>query len=108
MKGYNHVTLVGNLSSSPELSKVGDLERTVFTLAVNRSYTALGKVSADFIPIVSWGKLAIICNDYLEKGRRVLVDGRICVRDYEEDGHAKWITEIVADEVTILSPPKER
>lgn len=108
MKGYNHVTLVGNLVKDPDKKEIGESSLTNFTLAVNRGYKkSEGSQNVDFIPVVSWGKLADICSDYLEKGKRVLVDGRIQVRNYEKGEEKKWSTEIVADEVTILSAPSK-
>lgn len=107
MKGYNHVTLVGNLVKNPDVKDVGESKRANFVLAVNRNYKKTeNQQDVDFIPIISWGKLANICGDYLEKGKRVLVDGRIQVRNYEKDDAKKWVTEVVADEVTILSAPQ--
>ena len=79
-----------------------------FTVAVNRGYRkSEGSQNVDFIPVVAYEKLGEICSDYLEKGKRVLVDGRIQVKNYIKDDEQKWTTEIVADEVTILSAPRQ-
>ena len=104
MADYNHVTLLGRLINEPEIKKVGDERmRTGFTLAVNRPYKdGSGKSVADFFNIVSWGKLAEICNEYVKKGETILVDGRIQSRSYEQDEQTKWITEIVADSFSFL------
>jgi single-strand DNA-binding protein len=109
MKGYNHVALIGNLVKDPENIELGNTEKTNFLLAVSRNYKNADKQEeTDFIPIVSWGNLAKICKDYLGKGKRVLIDGRIQVRHYEKDSVKKWVTEIIADELTILSPPVKK
>lgn len=108
MKGYNHVTLVGNVVKDAEKKEVGKTTLANFVLAVGRNYKKNeDKQEVDFIPICSWGKLAEICGEYLVKGKRVLVDGRIQVRNYEKDEHKVWVTEIVADEITLLSPAEK-
>ncbi|HCT84303.1 MAG TPA: single-stranded DNA-binding protein [Candidatus Margulisbacteria bacterium] len=103
MKGYNHVTLVGNLVKDPDKKSIGTSQKTSFVLAVSRNYKKNDEQEVDFIPIISWGKLAEICGEYLNKGKRILVDGKIQIRNYEKDDQKKWVTEIVADEITILS-----
>jgi len=104
MKGYNHVTLVGNLVKDPDSKEIGDTKKTSFILAVNRNYKKNSdQKEVDFIPVISWGKLATICGEYLAKGKRVLVDGRIQIRNYEKEEQTKWTTEIIADEITILA-----
>ena len=80
-----------------------------FTLAVDRPYRSQqGEKEADFIRIVTWGKLAEICANNLTKGRLVGVDGRLQIRSYEgQDGQRKYITEVVAETVKFLDRPKE-
>lgn len=104
MKGYNHVTLVGNVVKDTEAREVGKSQKANFTLAVSRGYKKNEDTQeVDFIPVVSWGKLAQICGEYLTRGKRVLVDGRIQVRNYAKEEQKVWVTEIVADEITLLS-----
>ena len=53
--------------------------------------------------VVVWGKLAVTCGQYLTKGRQVLVEGRLQTRSYEDhDGHKRFVTEIVAQQVQFL------
>jgi single-strand DNA-binding protein len=106
MADYNHVTLVGNLTKAPKSTKVGESNKTNFTLAVNRDFKVNGKDTTDFIIINAWGKLGDICDQYLEKGKKVLVDGKLRVSTYEDKKETKWYTEVVADSVKILSPKK--
>ena len=103
MNSYNHVTLIGNLSTNPITKKVGKTKtKTTFRLAVN-SY----KREINYFNIVTWGKLAEISQDYLIKGKRVLVDGSIKIREELNNGERKWQTEILADNMKFLTTQKE-
>jgi single-strand DNA-binding protein len=104
MNDYNHVTLVGNLTKKPESKKIGDKSKTSFTLAVNRDFKTNGKLEADFINVQAWGKLGDICQQYLDKGKKVLVDGSIHINVFESKDEKKWFTEVNAASVKILSP----
>ena len=103
MSSYNHVTLVGNLVKDPDIKKVGKQSKTDFTLAVERYAGKDKEVEVDFFNVVSWGKLAEISGEYLKKGRKVLVDGRIQVRSYEVDKQRRWITEVIAENLKFLT-----
>ncbi len=107
MSAYNHVTLVGNLVKDPEIKKIGKRSKTDFTIAVERYKGKDQEAEVDFFNVVSWGKLAEISGDYLKKGKKVLVDGKIQVRSYEVDGQRKWITEIIAESFKFLSVKTE-
>ncbi len=108
VKGVNRIVLMGNLTADPELRYTPQGTATAnFRLAVNRAYRdAAGELKEDaqFFNIVSWGKTAELCTQYLNKGRGVLVEGRLNIRDYEREGERKWITEIVASRVVFLGP----
>ena len=102
----NHVSLIGRLTKDPEVryTQSGTAVCT-FALAVDRKFAKKdsGQPTADFIPIVTWRKLAEICGNNLAKGRRISVEGRIQVRSYDaQDGSKRYVTEIVADEVEFL------
>ncbi len=97
----NNVVLIGNLARNPEL-KYTDNGKAVtrITVAVNRGW---GKEKgADFIDVTVWEKQAEACHQYLTKGSKVGVQGRLQVRSYEKDGERKWITDVVAREVEFL------
>ena len=99
----NKAILVGRLTRDPDVryTQTGKVVAT-FTLAVDR-YSREGQREADFIPVVVWGKMAEVCGDNLTKGRKVLVDGRIQVRNYEDKtGQKRYVTEIVAQSVEFL------
>jgi single-strand DNA-binding protein len=105
---YNRTTLVGRLTKDPEIKNISDkTNKTNFTLAVDRPYKKEdGSYYTDFVNIIAWGKLAELGSKYLRKGMPVLVDGRLQVRNYEKNNQKRWITEIVADNVQLLSYPK--
>ncbi len=100
----NVVTLIGNLATDVELREVGEgKQRARFLLAVNRPKGD----TADFVSIVAWDKQAELCAQYLVKGRRVAVDGRLRSRSWEEEGKRRTAIEVVAHHVQFLSPPTE-
>jgi single-strand DNA-binding protein len=106
MKSVNKLILVGNLAADPEVrqSKKG-VTVTTFAVATQRDFTSNGekKKVTDFHRVVAWGKLAEICGKYLEKGKAVYVEGLILNRAYEKEGERRYITEIRAEEVNMLS-----
>ena len=100
----NKVTLLGRLTKDPEVryTQTG-IAVTSFTLAVNRKFARDENRQADFIPIVVWDKLAEICGNYLQKGRQVLIEGRIQIRSYDtQNGNKRYVTEVIAQEVEFV------
>jgi single-strand DNA-binding protein len=97
----NVVTLIGNLATDVELREVGeDLQVASFLLAVDRP----GKDEADFVRISTWNKQAEICAQYLTKGRKVGIDGRLRSSSWEDsDGNKRNSIEVVANRVEFLS-----
>ena len=69
---------------------------TNFTLAIDRRKSADGKQQADFISCVAWEKLAEVISQYVSKGQKIAVEGRIQTRSYEaKDGTKRYVTEVV-------------
>ena len=103
----NKVILIGRLTKDPELRTIANGSATTsFTIAVNRTYTNQnGDREADFINCVAWRKQAENIAKYCVKGTQVAVEGRIQTRSYDaQDGTKRYVTEVVADNVTFLSP----
>lgn len=101
----NKVVLVGRLTKDPELKFTPGNGTAVctFTLAVNRRFKRENQPSADFLPIVVWGKQAESTANYMKKGSQISVAGRIETRNYEaNDGTKRYVTEITAEEITFL------
>lgn len=101
----NHVVLIGRPVKDPELryTPTGTAV-TQFILAVDRPFTnSEGEREADFIPVQTWRGLAETVANHLRKGKLVAVEGRIQVRNYENnEGKRVYVTEIVADNVRFL------
>lgn len=110
MRSVNKVILVGHLAADPEsLEARAGMTRVSFPIATHREYTSEGekKEVTDYHRVVSWGKLAEICAKYLSKGRGVYVEGTLLNRAYEKEGERKYVTEIRADEVNMLTWKKK-
>jgi single-strand DNA-binding protein len=99
----NMVILIGNLASDVELREFGEEKRlATFRLAVDRG----GKNDeADFFRIAVWDRQAQLCADYLAKGRKVGLEGRLRYRTWEDEGQKRSSVEVVAHRVEFLSPP---
>ena len=91
----NLVTLIGRLTRDPEL-KYSQSGKAFckFSVAVTREFN---RDEADFINCIAWDKRAETICEYLRKGRRIALQGRLSVRSYEKDGETKWITEVIVD-----------
>ncbi|GIP50999.1 MULTISPECIES: single-stranded DNA-binding protein [Paenibacillus] len=106
----NRVILIGRLTKDPELRYTpSGVAVTQFTIAVDRPFTSQGgEREADFIPVVTWRQLAETCANYLRKGRLTAVEGRIQVRNYENnEGKRVYVTEVIADNVRFLESNRE-
>ncbi|GJM68390.1 single-stranded DNA-binding protein [Paenibacillus macerans] len=106
----NRVILIGRLTRDPELRYTpSGVAVTQFTIAVDRPFTSQGgEREADFIPVVTWRQLAETCANYLRKGRLTAVEGRIQVRNYENnEGRRVYVTEVIADNVRFLESNRE-
>ena len=106
----NKAILIGRLTKDPEIRYTQSGKAVgAFTLAVDRHWVKDNsqQPSADFIPIVVWGKLAEVVGNNLTKGRKISVEGRIQVRNYDaSDGSKRYVTEIVANEIEFLESKK--
>jgi single-strand DNA-binding protein len=113
MKSVNKVILLGNLTRDPELKQSeGKKPVCVFGLATNRLWTTTaGKVQEEpeYHRIVAWDKWAETCHQFLRKGRKVFVEGRLQTRPYTgQDGIEKHATEVVLERLVFVdSMPKE-
>ena len=98
----NKIIINGNLTKQPEMRyTTNEKAVTTFDIAVNEGFG--DKKQTQFFKIVVWGKVAENCANYLDKGSKVLVSGRLSNRSYDaKDGTKKYITEIVANEVEFL------
>lgn len=79
---------------------------TAFTVAVNRDFkNANGETEADFINCVAYGKTAELLSKYVKKGDRLAVEGRIQVRNYDnQEGKKVYVTEVIVQNIEFLEP----
>ena len=103
----NRSILIGRLTKDGELRYTpAGVAVFTFTLAVDRPFGGKdenGKREADFINIVTWRQLAETCANYLRKGRLTAIEGRIQVRNYDNnEGKRVYVTEVIADNVRFL------
>lgn len=109
MNSLNRAEIIGNLTRDPEL-KTTQSGKPVTTVGVatNRTWkdaTGERHEEAEFHNVVCWGRLAEIVRDYLKKGAKVFFAGRLQTRNWEDEAGIKHFrTEIVADDMIILSP----
>ena len=106
-RSLNKVTLIGNLTRDPELRYTPNGTAVCsFGLATNRSWkTDAGEKhdEAEFHNIVAWNKLAELCSQFLVKGRKVYVEGRLATRNWTAaDGAQRNKTEIVISDMILL------
>lgn len=100
----NRVILIGRLTRDPELRYTPNGNAVAsFAIAVDRPFSGSGEKETDFINIVTWNKQAENVANYMKKGRLVAVDGRLQVRNYEnQEGKKVYVTEVVAENVRFL------
>ncbi len=108
----NRMTAIGNLGSDPEMRYTPNGNPvTTFNIAVNRRYnTQDGEQheETEWFRVVAWNQLAERCNQYLSKGQKVYVDGRLRTDRWEgRDGTPRTTIEIVAQNVVFMSRPGE-
>ena len=105
----NKIILIGNLGKDPDGTYTANgTAVTKFTLAVSRrAKTTEGeaKVETDWFLIITWNKLAEVCNQYLRKGQKVYIEGRLSMRKYTDtSGVERMAVEVIANEMEMLSP----
>lgn len=109
----NKVILVGNVGKDPELryTPSGTAVCTFSMATSERFKNKQGEQQerTEWHNIVVWAGLAEICGKYLSKGRQIYIEGRIQTRSYDDrDGNKRYITEIVANDMQMLSRPSEQ
>jgi single-strand DNA-binding protein len=110
MAGLNKVMVIGNLGADPEMRYTADGNAlTSFRVAASRNYTTPDgerREETEWFSIVAWRKLAEQCSQFLQKGRRVYVEGRLRTRSWDTpDGQKRYRTEVIADRVLFLDRP---
>jgi single-strand DNA-binding protein len=105
-RSVNQVILLGNLTRDPELRQTPSGQSVCsFSLALNRAYkdqSGEWQEATDYIDVVCWGPLAERVSQYLNKGRRALVQGRLQSRSWEQEGQKRSKVEVLANDVTFV------
>lgn len=105
-RSLNKVQLIGNLGKDPELKYTpSGVAVATFSIATSESWKdqeGNQQEKTEWHNIVAWRKLAEIVGEYLKKGKKVYIEGKIQTRSYDKDGVKRYITEIVADQLIML------
>lgn len=109
MSGVNKVILIGRLGKDPEVRNLDNGAVVAnFSIATSESYkdrtTGEKKEITEWHNIVLWRGLAEISQKYLKKGDMVYIEGKLRTRSWEKEGVTRYTTEIVADNMNMLSP----
>ena len=107
----NKMLVIGNVGRDPEMRYTPNGNAvTSFSLAVNRRYTPAGgepQEETEWFDITAWNRLAETCNNYVTRGMKVYVEGRLRSRSWVgQDGQTRFRNEIVANTVTFLNRPQ--
>lgn len=107
MANLNKVMIIGNVGADPEMRFTPNGNPvTTFRIATSRIFSGSDgerKQETEWFTVVTWNKLAESCNQFLTKGRRAYVEGRLRTRAWEgQDGQKRSRVEIVADRVLFL------
>lgn len=107
-KDLNKVMIIGRLGTEPDMRYTSNGNPvTTFRVAVSRQWkdsTGDTREETEWFSVVSWNKLAEICRQYLNKGSRVYIEGRLQTRSWDEQqtGQTRYKTEVVANDMIIL------
>jgi single-strand DNA-binding protein len=97
----NHITLMGRLTRDPELRRTGSgVAVTSFTIACDRDFTdkQSGEKKTDFIDCVAWRQTGEFISKYFAKGRMIVVDGRLEMREWtDKEGHKRRNAEVIVE-----------
>ncbi|MBM3939890.1 MAG: single-stranded DNA-binding protein [SAR202 cluster bacterium] len=110
MVGLNKIMVIGNVGTDPEMRYTPNGNPvTSFRLASSRSYNTQDgqrRQETEWFTIVAWNALAEQCNQYLTKGRRAYVEGRLHSHSFQgQDGQTRFRNEIIAERVLFLDRP---
>lgn len=106
-RGLNRVQIIGNLGRDPEMRFTqGGTPVTNFSVAVSRSWQSRDgelREETEWFRVVAWTRLAEIANEYLRRGSKVYVEGRLATRTWQDrEGNERTTTELVAQEMIML------
>ena len=111
MAGLNKIMIIGNVGTDPEMRYTANGNPvTTFRIACSRNYTSTGgerHEETEWFSVVTWNKLAETVSQFLQKGRRAYVEGRLRTRSWDgPDGQKRYRTEVIASTVLFLDRPQ--
>lgn len=107
MKGLNRVSLIGHLGKDPEFKEISkDVQVAKVSMATTETYRdSMGvlKAQTDWHSLVLWGKLAQVAQKYLKKGSKLLVEGKLKCRKYQDKtGQTRYVSEVIVENILML------
>jgi len=107
MVNFNKIMVIGNLGRDPEMRYTAQgTPVTSFSIATNRVFTDPAgerQTETEWFTIIAWRQLAELCNQYLSKGRRAFVEGRLHSNTFQgNDGQSRFTNEIIASRIIFL------
>ncbi len=111
-RGFNQVILIGNVGKDPDVrytaSGIPVATFSIATSEVWRDKDGNQQERTDWHNIVAWRKLAETIQEFVKKGSRLMVQGKIQYRSYEKNGEKRYVTEIVAETILLLDSREAR
>lgn len=106
----NKVILIGNVANDIKLTESDSgVKFTGFSLAVRKEYAVKeGERDSEFINIIAWRTLGERIAQYVKKGDKIGICGRLQTRTYEKDGQKRYVVEVIADSVEFLGKKQEQ
>ena len=101
----NSINIIGRLTQDPELKYTSKEKKSAvnFSIAYNAS-----EEHVDFFNIVAYDKTAETICKYVKKGNQIAINGRLTTRTYEVDSVKKTVTEIIANNITLINPKEDK
>ncbi len=111
-RDLNKVQLIGRLGADPEMRYTAQGNAvTTFRVASSRTWKkADGQLEeeTEWFRVVAWNRLGEVCGEYLRKGSRVYIEGRLKTRSWQDqEGQTRWITEVVAEDMIMLDSRRD-
>jgi single-strand DNA-binding protein len=106
----NKVMLIGHLGSDPTFKKINEYDLCTFSIATSENWvdkTGQKQQSTEWHNVEVWGKLALLCNEYLQKGSLVYIEGALKTTKSESEKGVRYFTNVNAKKVNFLSKTKQ-
>lgn len=111
MPSLNRIQLIGRLGKDPELRSTPKGNKvSTFSIAVSRRWKGSSgedKEATDWFNVEAWGRLGEVCQQYLQKGRLVFLEGRLRTDRYDHEGETRYYTKVIASQMQMLDRKAE-